>query len=217
MQSDIRGLKLSTASQAAAGALDATLRAFLEYRLSAGDRLGEVLAADPEFAFAHCVRGYFLNMFFTTALAPKAEAALEKAETLAAAGVTPREQAHIAALRAWNEGDLTKTIGIWDDILVDHPTDLLALRLQHQMTFWMGQPYPLRSALGRVKGAWDDGVPDHGFVLGMYAFAREECGDYAAGESIGRQAVEINPDDLWGVHAVAHVLEMQGRHREGMA
>jgi hypothetical protein len=49
----------------------------------------------------------------------------------------------------------------------------------------------------------------------MYAFGLEESGDYAAAEQIGREAVGINPQDGWGVHAVAHVLEMQCRSVDG--
>mgnify|MGYP000951485267 CR=1 FL=1 len=33
----------------------------------------------------------------------------------------------------------------------------------------------------------------------------------AAAEKAGRRSVDINPEDTWGVHAVAHVLEMQGQ------
>jgi tetratricopeptide (TPR) repeat protein len=56
-----------------------------------------------------------------------------------------------------------------------------------------------------------------GFLLGCRAFALEELGDYAAAERTGRRAVEIEPEDAWGLHAVSHVHEMQGRTAEGIA
>jgi tetratricopeptide (TPR) repeat protein len=60
-------------------------------------------------------------------------------------------------------------------------------------------------------------VPGFGFVLGCHAFGLEEAGDYAAAERAGRRAIELNRADIWAAHAVAHVLEMQNRTREGVA
>ena len=37
------------------------------------------------------------------------------------------------------------------------------------------------------------------------------------GRDSGREAVGPAPDDLWATHAIAHVLEMQGRHDDGIA
>src|SRR5512144_528473 len=54
-------------------------------------------------------------------------------------------------------------------------------------------------------------------VLGMHAFGLEETGDYARAERQGRKGVELEPRDGWAQHAVAHVMEMQGRQREGIA
>ncbi|MEL6735927.1 MAG: tetratricopeptide repeat protein, partial [Pseudomonadota bacterium] len=36
----------------------------------------------------------------------------------------------------------------------------------------------------------------------------EETGDYDRAEAVGRQAVRHQPDDAWGLHAVAHVYDM---------
>ncbi|HSG95471.1 MAG TPA: tetratricopeptide repeat protein [Afifellaceae bacterium] len=69
--------------------------------------------------------------------------------------------------------------------------------------------------MARVLYAWNEETPGHGFVLGMYAFGLEECGDYMGADAVGQQAIEINPADVWAIHAVIHVMEMQGRHREG--
>ena len=73
----------------------------------------------------------------------------------------------------------------------------------------------MRDRLARAMRDWDPDVPGYGYVLGTHAFALEETGDYARGEESGRKAVEINPRDVYAIHAVAHAMEMQGRQEDG--
>src|SRR5690606_21564761 len=44
----------------------------------------------------------------------------------------------------------------------------------------------------------------------------EEDGVYDEAEIWGRRAVEMNSNDPWAIHAVAHVYDMTGRYREGL-
>jgi hypothetical protein len=51
----------------------------------------------------------------------------------------------------------------------------------------------------------------------MYAFALEENGQYRRAEKMARRALMIDPGHPGAIHVVAHVLEMRGRAREGLA
>jgi tetratricopeptide (TPR) repeat protein len=44
----------------------------------------------------------------------------------------------------------------------------------------------------------------------------EEVGHYVVAERCARQALALQPQDLWALHGLAHVLEMQGRVAEGV-
>jgi hypothetical protein len=75
----------------------------------------------------------------------------------------------------------------------------------------------LRDRIARALPAWHPGMPSYHAILGMHAFGLEETGDYRRAEAQGRMGVELEPRDGWAQHAVAHVMEMQGRQRDGIA
>ncbi|ONG56078.1 hypothetical protein BKE38_07050 [Pseudoroseomonas deserti] len=213
---DPQGYALTTASAAAAGLYGQAQRALLEYRLSTMATIKETIAADPGFALAHCLRGYQFMMYGSFAVLPQARAALATAEALAAQA-TRREQQHVAALRHWSDGRIGAAVSTWEALLAEHPRDIVALRLHHFNCFWSGRAHSLRGGPAALLEAWSEDLPGYGNVLGMLAFGYEECGQYREAERFGRMAVERNPDDLWAIHAVAHVLEMEDRQQEGIA
>ena len=218
MLQDQRGLAVTAAGAPAVDALDATVAAYCGLRSDTGDRLKAALAADPDFVMAHILRGYFMMLFGKRPFLARALQSLEAAEAaVQKVGANPRERLHLAALRDWTRGDTRAATQRWEAILLDHPRDLAAVKLAQYHIFYTGDSEGMRDSLGRILYAWDEGVPGYGFVLGCYAFGLEEAGDYAAAERAGRRAVELNPADVWAAHAVAHVLEMQGRPREGIA
>jgi hypothetical protein len=75
----------------------------------------------------------------------------------------------------------------------------------------------MRASAEQVLPKWDRDLPGYGTILSCRSFANEECGNHAVAERAGWQALEIDPADFWGIHAVAHVMEMQGRQSEGIA
>jgi tetratricopeptide (TPR) repeat protein len=96
------------------------------------------------------------------------------------------------------------------------PHDLLALQSGHQMDFYRASARGLRDRIARILPMWSSGVTGYSILLGMHAFGLEETGEYGRAEAVGREAVEREPLDCWAHHAVAHVMEMQGRAEDGL-
>src|SRR3546814_322628 len=167
---------------------------------------------------AHCLKGCFLLLFAKRDLTHRAAGALATARKVAAdTGLTARETQHLDALEAWLGGGWPAAAARYDAILVDHPHDILALKLAQYLHFYLGDAAAMLGSVTRPLYAWDAGVPGYGYVRGLQAFALEETGNYSAAEVAGRDAISRNAGDVWAAHAVAHVMEMQDRPQEGVA
>jgi hypothetical protein len=211
---DIRGHELSGADAKAAEHYDsacALLRCYLNDPLAEAQA---ALAQAPDMTMAHVLVAY-LNLLGTEpAGTPAARAAHAAAARCPA---TEREAQHVAAAGALAHGQWHQAGRILEDLSIRHPHDLLALQVGHQIDFFTGQSRMLRDRIARAESLWQPGMPGRHAVLSMLAFGLEESADYARAEALGRQSVEIEPRDGWGWHAVAHVLEMQNRRRDGIA
>jgi len=216
MHQDCFGLPMTAASHEAVDHYDETLRAFLGYRRDTGAHLKSALGADPDLFMGHCLRGYFFKLFTLPTLEHKARESAEKARKLSKM-ISARECEHLEALEAWCAGDMIECTERWERILIEHPRDILALRLAHYCHFYMGHSFAMRTSIARVLPYWAANELGGGFVRGMYAFALEENGDYGAARDTGEEAVALNPGDAWAVHAVAHVHETQGNRRDGIS
>lgn len=202
-------------------AVDAFARSITSYlgmRKDTGDHLKAAFNADPNCPIAHIQKGYYGRFFATTPMEEMAQKAAAKARALLDEGEgTHQEQCHLQALEIWLKGDMLGAVAIWEQILLDHPRDVMAIKLAQYNHFYLGDGPAMRASLSRVLYAWDADVPAYGFILGSYAFALEESDLYGQAEAAGREAVERNPSDIWAAHAVAHVCEMTGRPCDGEA
>ena len=166
----------------------------------------------------HAARGLFCLLLARREMVAPAGAALAAARAATArAGATARETAYVEALADWLDGRPSAAADRLDRTLADHPADALTLKLVHQIRFMLGDAGGMRRSIEDVIEAYDDGHPAAGYVHGCHAFALEETGAFAAAEFAGRRALELAPDDAWGLHAVAHVHDMTGRAAAGVA
>ena len=202
------GFEWSGATPEQGQLLDLIIKDYFAYRLSVFPQLKTLCEDAPSFAMAHIFKGYLLLSMGTQSTFPAAENCADHVRNLSD-HLTPNENLHLSALRAWINLDSELACYNWDMITIAEPRDLLAVKLQHFTLFWMGRPHHMMDVISRVLPNWRDNMPGYANLLGMQAFAHEEMGDYKKAESLGRMAVEMDPDDLWAVHAVAHVYEMK--------
>jgi tetratricopeptide (TPR) repeat protein len=211
---DPHGHPLTGADTEAAGHYE---RALEQLRCYVGDPLAETQAAiarAPGMAMAHVLLAYLM----LTATDPAARAEARAAHARAAAlPADEREALHVAAVGQWCAGHWHAAGRTLEDLSIRYPHDLLALQMGHLIDFFTGRSRMLRDRIARAESRWHDGMPGHHAVLSMLAFGLEETADYARAEKAGRRAVELEPRDGWGWHAVAHVMEMQNRRADGIA
>jgi tetratricopeptide (TPR) repeat protein len=215
MFQDAHGLDVTAATAVAVQAFDHALMGYVSYRADIPQRMAALFEADPEFGLAHCLKGYFAMLSYKQAAVPMAEAAAADARRFTERA-TPRERTHIAALQLWIDGTPDRAAAVWQQILDNHPRDVLAFRLAHFVNFWLGRPDIMLASVLGVERHWSGDLPGYGAILGCRCFAHEECGYYTEAEAAGRAAIDRDPGDLWAAHGVAHVLEMQGRRSEGI-
>jgi tetratricopeptide (TPR) repeat protein len=211
---DLLGNPFSGATDPALENYAAALEQFHCYRGDPVATVQRAIAEAPDFAMGHLMHAW-LHLLSTEPDAPSV--ALADLERVARLPLNRRERGHAEAVAAFAAGRWHDAGRILEDIAIEYPRDALALQAGHVGDYLRGDSRMLRDRMARALDAWRDDDPGYHALLGMYAFGCEETGDYRTAEAFGRQALELEPADAWAHHAVAHVFEMQGRSREGIA
>ncbi len=212
---DSRGLAVSTRNPVSVERFESALDLTASYFVDPLATINEAVADDPTCAIAHCLRaalGVLSSERGALPMVQESIAAIEAPATRA----NQRERMHAAAAGAWVAGEFARAVQLYGDLVVEYPRDLLAVQAAHIGDFFLGQSTFLRDRIAQVLPHWNETVPGYGYVLGMHAFGLEETALYERAEDTGRRALDLNRRDPWAVHAVAHVMEMQGRIRDGI-
>ncbi len=198
-------------------AFESLTTAFLAHGRATPDHLAQVFAADPGHIGGWAAKAMFSVMMGRFELLPAAREAAGKARlSLNERGGSVLERLYTAAAESASTGDWLATIQALEAILDEQPDDSLAAKLSHGFRFMLGDREGMRTSIDRVIGRVGLGHRHAGFLLGCKAFALEEAGVYREAEFVGRSAVEREPMDAWGMHAVSHIHEMTGRLDDGV-
>lgn len=215
MRSDLRGVPSSAPDPEALAAFETALESLYQNRGEPLSLIKPVIEQWPQWPLPHIFRAIVLLGFTERRFARGAAGSLERAAGLLDTA-TDREHGLYAAARHMHAGNWTEACNTLEQLLIEHPLDMLALHTAQNLDFFRGDPVGLRNRVSRVLPAWIPDIPGYGFVLGMHAFGLEESNQYPEAEATARTALELHPENPWAVHALAHVLEMQGRVDEGI-
>jgi tetratricopeptide (TPR) repeat protein len=213
-QQDRLGNPVTGATEAALEHYAEALAQFHCYRGDPVQTIEAATASAPEFAMGHLLHAWLHLLSTEPDAVAVARADLERCAGLA---LNQRERAHAEAVRAFAAGRWPEAGRRLEDLSIEYPRDALALQAGHVSDYLRGDSRMLRDRIARALDHWGETDPGYHAVLGMAAFGCEETGDYSAADRFGRRALELEPADAWAHHAVAHVFEMQGRSREGIA
>lgn len=212
---DSRGVPTTCTDRSRVQKLDAALDDALASRGDAIAAVDELLREDPEFILGHCFRAGLLTQAMESRVYLDMRASIKAALALWD-HANERERGHILALRRWLAGDFYGAVRQWERVLVAYPHDLLAMALAHLSHVLLGNAIGQRDVVARAFPLWDPSMPGYDFVLGFYSFGLEETGDFARAEDYGRRAMAMRAAHPYAVHAVAHVMESQGRQNDGV-
>jgi tetratricopeptide (TPR) repeat protein len=179
-------------------------------------RADETIALDPALLLGRVLRGY-LALYSTAASGFAQAQSLVGDLDPGSVGIGEREHLHVLAVQSWAGGEWERAAHFLKEALLHDPRDLLALKVAQDLAFFLGNRRDLRDIVARVENAWPAGSPGHGYVQGMLSFGLEENGQYEAAQERARRALDADRRDVWAVHAQAHIYEMKGAQRRGVA
>lgn len=203
------GLTITNAGPAAAAGYDAYVREFLSYGSKLRDLFAVADAApDAPLLSAHAAA---LHLAFEGAEGwAHARPYIDRMRARAGAA-SERERHFCAAVEAWHARDYWRARDLLDELTVRWPADLCAIKWGQYHAFNLGDADALLRFGERARIVF----ANEPYANGLYAFALEQNHRLDEAEETGHRACELAIDDAWAHHAVAHVMETQGRAKDG--
>ncbi len=211
MHKDAFGQGITTDAPLGVAAFDSYVDGQLSYGPHVAD-IFQAIEADPE-APLFLAHGAAVHMSLEAKDGMEAAWPLiEKAQERMDAAL-PRERLAVEWVASWYRNDMARAIALLDELTDSFPEDISAAKWGQYHCFNLGDTSGmLRFALKAAK-AHEQST----YCLDMQAFALEESNRLEEAEELARQAIAIKSDNAWAHHAVAHVMETQGRVEEGLA
>jgi tetratricopeptide (TPR) repeat protein len=215
MLKDAQGLPVTTDSPQAIAAINGFVEQSLRYGRHAETVVLKGIAADPNCVLLRAyAAAYYLSQEngVDRVLAEQHLARMQSGLE----HVSRREQLYIGAIAAWASGNIDRAIADHETLALAFPQDLLSVQQGQYHFFYRGESARLLQLAESVMPAHLES-PRLPLLQGMVAFGLEQCHQLDQAEHLGRLATQNHRHNPWAHHAVAHVLDTQGRCAEAIA
>jgi len=197
---DRYGLTLSTGSATAAGRYQDGMDRLLSYGFGADQAFAAAVAADEGFALAHAGAALFA-LFQGDGAAAKAS--IDRARGLVA-GVTRREQQHVAALAAIAGGESARGLGLIEEHVKEFPRDALLVN-QAGSTIGLGGRTDREALRVGFVEALAHAYGDDWWYQSALGFTYHEVGRYEESRRLSERSLAQYQGNANASHNIAHV------------
>lgn len=171
-------LPMNTCSNEAAKLYDASLTQLVIWRED--DQFGgiesclsKMLKADNEFVLGHVLKCGIDLIGTSGNLGKEYSKNIHQLTSLTdsiSKNLTKRELNHVEAIKCLYDGNIDKSCDIWENILIEHPNDMLAIKFAHDSYFYLGFHAQMRDSIARVLPFWNSSMPLYSYMHGMHSF-----------------------------------------------
>ena len=114
---------------------------------------------------------------------------------------------YLIVISFWLKSDLHSVILNLQNIIANHQKDILAIRLLHFNSIFIGIDSNFLTKHREILGNWSNKDPLFNLILGMTSFAYEENDQLLLAQNLADESLSLSKKDLWSWHALLHVQD----------
>jgi hypothetical protein len=130
--------------------------------------------------------------------------------------LTEREKNHVEAIKYLHFGDLDKACNLWENILIENPTDMVAIKFAHDIYFYLGHHMEMRDSISRVLPKWKSHLPYYSYLYGLQSFGFIQTNFSKLAKQAALKSLEMNKNDGWATHTLCHYYEYENEYNDGI-
>jgi hypothetical protein len=214
-------IKMNTTSNEACKLYDCALTQVVKWREldeygGLCSTLNKMLEADSDFFLGHILKSGLELIGSSATPSPILLHNLNSLKVRQEKMLTNHELLHYDAIVDVFHGRLRNACRTYEQILVDKPFDMLALRFVNNLYFYTGDQLQLRDSIARVIPQWSKSKPLYSYLLGMHSFGLVETNLFEDAKKTALQSLEMDGEDAYAAHTICHYNEYRGEPEAGL-